>query len=60
MSSGVLSLLIIVVIAIVFLTDRFPVAVVTMAGAIVCGILGLMKQYKSPSRAGETNKCWRR
>ena len=20
----------------------------------------LMKQYKSPSRAGETNKCWRR
>ena len=20
----------------------------------------LMKQYKSPSRAGETNKCWKR
>ena len=20
----------------------------------------LMKQYKSPSRAGETNRCWRR
>lgn len=22
--------------------------------------LVLMKQYKSPSRAGETNRCWRR
>ena len=42
MDTGVLSLIIILIIAVVFLTDRLPVAVVTMAGAIICGVLGLI------------------
>lgn len=42
MDTGVLSLVIILIIAVVFLTDRLPVAVVTMAGAIICGVLGLI------------------
>ena len=31
------------------------------ACALFCaGAVFLMKQYKSPSRAGETNRCWKR
>lgn len=43
MTPAIISLVIIGIVAVVFIIDRLPVAVVTMAGAIACGLLGLIK-----------------
>lgn len=42
MSQDILSLIIVLVIAVVFLTDKLPIAVVAMGGAMVCGAFGLI------------------
>ena len=43
MSAAAMSLLVILVLAIVLVWDRFPIDMVALAGAIACGLLGLIK-----------------
>lgn len=43
MSPAVISLVVVCVIAIVLVTDKLPIAMVAISGAIVCGLLGLIK-----------------
>lgn len=42
MSPAVMSLIVIFVLGIIFLTDKLPVATVAMGGAIACGLLGFI------------------
>ena len=44
----------------IFVVDMKIMTLAYVGGSICLWIPTLMKQYKSPSRAGETNKCWRR
>lgn len=43
MSAAALSLVVLCVLAVVLVWDKFPIAMVAMTGALVCGLLGLIK-----------------
>ena len=43
MSAAALSLVVLCVLAVVLIWDKFPIAMVAMTGALVCGLLGLIK-----------------
>lgn len=43
MTSAILSLIVMVVLGIVLLSNKFPIGTVSMAGAMICGLLGFIK-----------------
>lgn len=45
MSSGMLSIILIIIVAVLFISNRLPIAVISLGAAIVCGLLGFI-EYK--------------